>query len=84
MSRAIYGLPAQALSDALQALAKLAWWVSWTADPDLPPEIPVSARNMRDAAAALRKAARALDAAADRAEAGGPVDNCHSAYYGPP
>ena len=84
MNRAIHGAPALVLSDALTALRKLAWWVSWTYDPDLPPETRVSARCMRDASAALRKAAAMLDAAAGRAEADGPFDNCHSAYYGPP
>ena len=69
MSRAIHGAPAEALRQALDALARLAFWISWTADPDLPPDIPVSIRNMREAAAALRKAADVLDLAADRAEA---------------
>ena len=69
MSRAIYGAPAEALRQALDALARLAFWISWTADPDLRPDIPVSTRNMREAAAALRKAAEVLDLAADRAEA---------------
>ena len=68
MSRAIHGAPAEALRQALKALAELAFWISWTADPDLHPDIPVSARCMRDAAAALRKAARLLDEAADRAD----------------
>ena len=68
MSRATHGAPAQALSDALHALARLASWVSWTADTDLPPEPFVSARAMRDAAAALRDAAGLLDEAADRAD----------------
>ena len=68
MSRAPHGAPAQALSDALHALARLASWVSWTADADLPPEPFVSARAMRDAAAALRDAAGLLDEAADRAD----------------
>ena len=67
MSRAIYGAPAEALRQALDALARLAFWISWTADPDLRPDIPVSTRNMREAAAALRKAADVLDLAADRA-----------------
>ena len=84
MSRAIHGAPAEALKQALEALAGLSFWIGWTADPDLHPETPVSARCMRDAAKALRKAARLLDDAADRAEADGPVDNCNSAYYGQP
>ena len=66
--RAIHGAPAEALRQALEALAGLSFWIAWTADPDLHPEIPVSARCMRDAAAALRKAARLLDDAADRAD----------------
>ena len=65
MSRAIYGAPAEALRQALDALARLAFWISWTADPDLRPDTPVSTRNMREAAAALRKAADVLDLAAD-------------------
>ena len=68
MSRSIHGAPAEALRQALKALAELAFWISWTADPDLRPDVPVSARCMRDAAAALRKAARLLDEAADRAD----------------
>ena len=66
--RAIHGAPAEALRQALNALAGLSFWIAWTADPDLHPEIPVSARCMRDAATALRKAARLLDDAADRAD----------------
>ena len=85
MSRAIHGAPAEALRQALDALARLAFWISWTADPDLPPDIPVGTRNMREAAAALRKAADVLDLAADRAadraetpdEASGPGDRSH-------
>ena len=68
MSRATHGAPAQALSDALHALARLASWVSRTADTDLPPEPFVSGGAMRDAAAALRDAAGLLDEAADRAD----------------
>ena len=68
MSRAIHGAPARALRQALKALAELAFWISWTADPDLHPDVSVSARCMRDAAAALRKAARLLDEAADSAD----------------
>ena len=66
--RAIHGAPAEALRQALEALAGLSFWIGWTADPDLHPEIPVSARCMRDAATALHKVARLLDAAADRAD----------------
>ena len=69
MTRAIHGSPAEALRQALEALARLSFWISWTADSDLPPDIPVSTRNMREAAAALHKAADVLDLAADRAEA---------------
>ena len=79
MSRAIYGAPAEALRQALDALARLAFWISWTADSDLRPDIPVSTRNMREAAAALRK--DVLDRAADRAEAldeaSGPGNSSH-------
>ena len=66
--RGIHGAPAEALRQALEALAGLSFWIGWTADPDLHPEIPVSARCMRDAATALRKAAHLLDAAADQAD----------------
>ena len=69
MIRAIHGAPTEALKQALEALARLAFWISWTADPDLRPDIRVSTRNMREAATALRKAADVLDLAADRAEA---------------
>ena len=65
--RAIHGAPAEALRQALKALSELSFWISWTSDPDLAPEPFVSARCMRDAATALRKAARLLDDAADRA-----------------
>ena len=68
MNRRIHGAPAQALSDSLAALSGLAFWVAWTADLSLPPDPAVSARAMRDAAGSLRKAARLLDEAADRAE----------------
>ena len=68
MKRAIHGAPAEALRQALEALAQLSFWISWTSDPDLAPEPVVSARCMRDAAKALRKAARLLDEAADRAD----------------
>ncbi len=69
MTRAIHGAPAQTLSDALATLSKLAHWVSWTADCDLPPSPFASVRQMREAAAGLRKAARLLDDAAGRTEA---------------
>ena len=68
MTRAIHGAPAQALRQALKALAGLSFWISWTADPDLAPEPVVSSRCMRDAANALRKVAGLLDQAADRAD----------------
>ena len=68
MIRAIHGAPAEALRQALEALAGLSFWISWTSDPDLGPEPFVSARCMRNAANALRKAARLLDDAADRAD----------------
>ena len=68
MTRAIHGAPAQAQRQALKALAELSFWISWTADADLAPEPAVSARCLRDAANALRKAARLLDDAADRAD----------------
>ena len=68
MIRAIHGAPAEALRQALEALAQLSFWISWTSDPDLGPEPLVSARCMRDAANALRKAARLLDDAANRAD----------------
>ncbi len=68
MIRAIHGPPAEALRQALKALAELSLWISWTSDPGLGPEPSVSARCMRDTATALRKAARLLDDAADRAD----------------
>ncbi len=71
MNRAIHGAPAQALSDALSALARLSRWVSLTADPDLPPDGLAGVRAMREAAAGIRVAADLLDRAADRAEADG-------------
>ena len=89
MTRAIHRAPAEALRQALEALARLTFWISWTADPDLRPDIPLSTRSMREAAAALRKAADVLDLAADRAadraadhaeapdEASGPGDRSH-------
>ena len=85
MTRAIHHAPAEALRQALEALARLSFWISWTADPDLRPDIPVSTRNKREAAAALRKAADVFDLAADRAadraealdEASGPGDRSH-------
>ncbi|MDE0362930.1 MAG: hypothetical protein OXI74_17285, partial [Rhodospirillaceae bacterium] len=61
MNRGIHGAPAQALSDALAALSRLASWLVSTADTDLTPTPPVSARAMRDAAGSLRRAARLLD-----------------------
>jgi len=66
--RAIHGAPAEALRQALKALAELSFWIAWTSDPDLAPGPVVSARCMRDSAAALRKAARLLDDAANRAD----------------
>ena len=69
MTRTIHGAPAEALRQALETLAKLAFWIAWTADPDLYPDAPVSARCLRDAAGGLRKAADLLDQAADRAGA---------------
>ena len=77
MKRAIHGAPAEALRQALEALAQLSFWISWTSDPDLTPEPVVSARCIRDAAKALRKAARLLDEAADRADP--PPDNARRA-----
>ena len=68
MNRAIHGTPAEALRQALEALAGLSFWISWTSDPDLGPEPFISARCMRDTANALRKAVRLLDDAADRAD----------------
>ena len=66
MTRGVHGAPAEALRQALETLAKLAFWIAWTADPDLYPNAPVSARCQREAAVGLRKAADHLDAAADR------------------
>ncbi len=68
MTRAIHGPPAKALRQAVKALAELSFGISWTSDPGLAPEPSVSARYMRDAAIALRKAARLFDAGADRAD----------------
>ncbi len=48
---------------------QMAVWIAWTADPDLYPDSPVSARCLRDAAGGLRKAADLLDAAAEQVEA---------------
>ncbi len=53
---------------ARNPVAKLAFWIAWTADSDLYPEAPVSARCLRDAAGGLRKAAGLFDAAAEQAE----------------
>lgn len=64
-ARAVHGAPAQALADALAALAKLSRWIAWTADGDLPPDERTSVRNLREMAAALAKASAHLDAAAD-------------------
>ncbi len=69
MTRAVHGAPAAALRQALETLARLAFWIAWTADPDLYPDAPVSARSLREAAAGLRKAADHLDDAAEQAEA---------------
>ncbi len=69
MTRAVHGAPAAALRQALETLARLAFWLAWTADPDLYPDAPVSARSLREAAAGLRKAAGQLDAAAEQVEA---------------
>ena len=63
--RAVHGAPAQALADALAALAKLSRWIAWTADGDLPPAERTSARNLREAAAALSAASAQFEAAAD-------------------
>ena len=79
MTRAIHGAPAEALRRALQALSQLSFWIAWTADSDLAPEPPVSARCIRDAASALRKAADLLDQTADRAES----DNRETGGLGP-
>ena len=69
MTRAAHGAPAAALRQALETLARLAFWLAWTADPDLYPDAPVSARSLREAVAGLRKAAGQLDAAAEQVEA---------------
>ena len=61
---AVHGAPAQALADALSALARLSRWIAWTADGDLPPDGRTSTRNLREAAAALARASSHLDAAA--------------------
>ena len=58
MTRAVHGAPAAALGQALETLARLAFRIAWTVDPDA----PVSARGPREAA-------RRLDAAADRLDA---------------
>ena len=36
--RAVHGAPSEALRQALETLAKLAFWIAWTADPDLYPD----------------------------------------------
>ncbi len=69
MTRGVHGAPAEALRQALETLAKLAFWIAWTADPDLYPDAPVSARCLSDAAGGLRKAAGLLDDAAEQVEA---------------
>ena len=74
-ARAVHGAPAQALVDALAALAKLSRWIAWTADGDLPPDRRTSARNMREAAAALARAAVHLGAAADLIDPPDPLRN---------
>ena len=72
-ARAVHGAPAQALADALAALAGL--WIVWTADGDLPPNERMSARNMREAAAGLAKVSSHLDAAADLIQPPDPFRN---------
>ena len=86
MSRAIHGAPAEALRQALKALARLAFWIAWTADPDLYPDAPVSARSLREAAGGLREAADYLDHAAKQVEARNVPRfyKRHNAYYGQP
>ena len=69
MSRAIHGAPAEALRQALKALSELSFWIAWTADSDLAPELHVSVRCIRDGASELRKAADLLEQTADQAEA---------------
>ena len=58
MTRAVHGAPAAALRQALETLARLAFWIAWTVDPDA----PVSARGPREAARLLDDAADRLDA----------------------
>ncbi len=58
MTRLVHGAPAAALREALKTLARLAFWIAWTVDPDA----PVGARGPREAA-------RRLDDAAYRHEA---------------
>ena len=80
MTRAIHGAPAEALRQALKALAELSFWISWTADADLAPEPVVSARlhaRRRERAAQGRMPPRrrrrpGLPAARNR-PAGGPT-----------
>lgn len=60
LARAVHGAPAQALADALAALAKMSRWIAWTADGDLPPDGRTGARNMRKTAAALARASAHL------------------------
>ena len=47
MIRELHGAPAQALTDALAALARHSSWVSWTADADLRPSAPASDARRR-------------------------------------
>ena len=74
-ARAVHGAPAQALADALAALAKLSRWIAWTADGDLPPDERTSARNLREAASALSAASAQLEAAADLIDPPDPLRN---------
>ena len=85
MTRAIHRAPAAALRQALEASGQALLLDIVDRRPDLSPDIPVSTRNKREAAATLRKAADVLDLAADRAadraeapdEASGPGDRSH-------
>ncbi len=65
LRRAVHGVPANALENALKTLSKLAFWISWTSDPDLYPDARTSARCLRDAATGLRNTAKHLCEAAD-------------------
>ena len=86
MTRAIHGAPAGALRRALEALSQLSFWIAWTADPDLYPDPPVSARCLREATDGLRKAADHLDAAAEpvAAQHEPAFDMRHHAHRGRP